>query len=185
MDENYKLEKDYKVSGDLFRDAYYEFQKKYVLKKSYVYAGLFFAMAVIFIFAAVKDSSNTLCYLLIAVCLAFAAREWYNPRKLRASLVETVKAMGEPVYRIGVADEFVDISTVEEPEYDDTQVDEGDFPEELDPLPEKTRLEINDQLEVLEYDRFFLLMQGKSVFYIIPKEGFTESDIGIVRGIGK
>lgn len=183
MEDNYKIEKDYKVSCDMFREAYYAFQKKFILPKSYVYSAIFFVMAVIFIIAAVKDNLNYLTYLLIAICLAFGMREWYNPRKLRTNLVETVRAMGEPLYRIGIADEYIDISTAEEPEYDDTEVDEGDFPEELDPLPEKTRIVINDELDILEYDDFFLFMQGKTVFYIIPKDIFNESELETVRNI--
>ena len=53
------------------------------------------------------------------------------------------------------------------------------------PLPEKTRIDINEDYQPLEYDDFFLLMQGKQMFYIIPKEGFTEPEIEIIRNTGK
>lgn len=185
--ENYKLEKEYKVPAETFREAYLAFQKKYIYPKSYIFMGLFIAIAVCFIVAAAKDPSNYLVYLLIMVCLAFAAREWYNPRKIRRSLTESVKSLGEPVYKIGIADDHIDISTVSgspEASVEDTAEEADDDDETVaEPLPEKTRININEELEILEYDRFFLILSGKTMFYILPKEGFSEEELTVIRKI--
>ena len=57
--------------------------------------------------------------------------------------------------------------------------------EDLDPLPEKTRLTVDESFQLMEHDKFFLIMSGKEMFYILPKEGFSESELKTVRDIKK
>lgn len=186
MEENYKLEKEYQISPEIFDKAYRSYQKKFVYPKNYIFMALFLILAADFVYAAVKTPENRLVYLLIVVCIALAFREWHNPKFVRKRLTETLKDMGMPVYKIGIGEGFVDISTVEEPETLDEKEEEydpADIPEEIDPLPEKTRIAVNSDFKLLEYDEYFLLMQGKSVFYILPKEGFSEAELETVRKI--
>lgn len=189
MEENYKLEKEYQISPEMFDKAYRSYQKKFVYPKSYIFIALFLILAADFVYAAVKTPENRLVYLLIVVCIALAFREWHNPKFVRRRLGETIKSMGTPVYKIGIGDGFVDISTVEEPENvqeeekDGEEYDPADIPDEIDPLPEKTRIAVNSDFKLLEYDEYFLMMQGKSVFYILPKEGFSEEELETVRKI--
>lgn len=186
MEENYKLEKEYQISPEIFNKAYRSYQKKFVYPKNYIFMALFLILAADFVYAAVKTPENRLVYLLIVVCIALAFREWHNPKFVRKRLSETLKDMGMPVYKIGIGEGFVDISTVEEPETSDEteeEYDPADIPDEIDPLPEKTRIAVNSDFKLLEYDEYFLLMQGKSVFYILPKEGFSEEELETVRKI--
>lgn len=186
MEENYKLEKEYQISPEIFDKAYRSYQKKFVYPKNYIFMALFLILAADFVYAAVKTPENRLVYLLIVVCIALAFREWHNPKFVRKRLSETLKDMGMPVYKIGIGEGFVDISTVEEPEVSDEteeEYDPADIPDEIDPLPEKTRIAVNSDFKLLEYDEYFLLMQGKSVFYILPKEGFSETELETVRKI--
>ncbi|MBR1592177.1 MAG: YcxB family protein [Ruminococcus sp.] len=176
MKENYRLEKEYKISVDIFREGYREYQKKYVYPKSYVFMGLFALLAADFIYAAVREPDNLMSYLLVVVCLGFAVREWYNPRKIRRSLVETYAGAGQPVYKISVGDGFADISTVSEPAENN-----GENADEEYALPEPTRIPSDGQMNILEYEQFFLLVYGKSVFYIIPSQDFTEDEKKIIR----
>lgn len=191
MEEKYKLEKEYSISANTFREGYLAFQKKYIYVKSYIFMGIFTLLAADFIYAAVKDPKNYFAYLLIVICLSLAFREWYNPRKIRRSLVDTVKELGEPVYKIGVGESFVDISTVSVPDgieeetgEGETEPDESSVSEESD-LPEPTRIPADEKMNILEYDEFFLLIYGKSVFYIIPKENFEEKELEVIRNIKK
>lgn len=181
MEENYKFEKEYKLSHDIFRDAYREFQKKNVYPKSYIFMGIFLAIAVIYVFAAIEDPGSTLSYLLIVVCIALAVREWYNPRKARANMVEAVKALGDVTYKIGVGDSFIDISTIDTGNVENSAEEEEDIPEEELQLPEKTRIPLDNNFSVQEYSEFFILYSGKEVFYIVPKAGFTEYELELVR----
>ena len=191
MEERYKLEKEYSISANTFREGYLAFQKKYIYVKSYIFMGIFTLLAADFIYAAVKDPKNYFAYLLIVICLSLAFREWYNPRKIRRSLVDTVKELGEPVYKIGVGESFVDISTVSVPDgieeetgEGETEPDESSVSEESD-LPEPTRIPADEKMNILEYDEFFLLIYGKAVFYIIPKENFEEKELEVIRNIKK
>ena len=196
MEENYKLEKEYKVPHETFREAYKAYQKKYVRPKSIIFTVLFLILAADFVYAAVKSPDNRLVYLLIVVCIAMAFREWYNPHRIFMNISETMKSLGEQTYRIGIADDHIDFSTVitetEEEEIEeevsgeeDEEDDETELPEEFDPTPERSTIQINEEYNALEYDRFFLLMEGKRMFYIVPKESFSEEELEIVRGTKK
>lgn len=183
MEENYRLEKEYKLSHDIFRDAYREFQKKNVYPKSYIFMALFLVIAVIYIIAAIKDPSSTLAYILIVICIALAVREWYNPRKARANMIEAVKALGEVTYKLGVGDSYVDISTINTVNVENYAEDEEEISNENEELqlPEKTRIPLDNNFSVQEYSEFFILYSGKEVFYIVPKAGFTEYELELVR----
>ena len=41
----------------------------------------------------------------------------------------------------------------------------------------------SEGFQLMEYDKFFLMLAGKESFYILPKEGFSESELKIVRDI--
>lgn len=202
MEENYRLEKEYTVSPDIFDKAYKSYQKKFVYLKSYIFMGIFLLLAADFIWAAAKNPGNTLVYLLIVVCIALAFREWHNPRFIRRRLYETVRDMGKVVYKIGVGDGFIDISTVDDgtsgdddededsggnaeetsaEKAEDTEENDDISPEAEELMPEKSRLNTKENYSLLEYDEYFLLMQGKEVFYILPKAGFSEDELEIIR----
>ena len=204
MEENYTLEKEYAVSPDIFDKAYKSYQKKFVYLKSYIFMGIFLLLAADFIWAAAKNPGNTLVYLLIVVCIALAFREWHNPRFIRRRLYETVRDMGKVVYKIGVGDGFIDISTVDDgtsgddedgedgdsgknaeeasaEKAEDTEENDDISPEAEELMPEKSRLNTKENYSLLEYDEYFLFMQGKEVFYILPKAGFSEDELEIIR----
>ena len=180
-DQNYRLEKEYSVPMETFREGYLAYQKKYVYLKSYIFIALFLLLAADFIHAAIKTPDNIMSYVLIMVCLGFAFREWYNPRKIRRSVCDTMAQMQGTVYKLAVADSFIEISTVSEvlPPENSTE----DSGEEDPPPPEPTRIPVDESLSVLEYESFFLIIYGKAVFYIVPKDGFTEPEQDILRNI--
>ena len=191
MEDKYIFEREYSISADIFREGYLAFQKKYIYLKSYIFMGIFLILAADMAYAITKDNDNYFAYILMVLCLAMAFREWYNPRRIRRNLVETVKSMGEPVYKISVGDGFVDIATVSVP--DEIEGDDGEDSEyEGEPeehnypeLPEPTRMPDDEQMKILEYEKFFLLLYGKNLFYIIPKEKFEEKELDIIRKLGK
>jgi hypothetical protein len=186
MEENYRLEKEYKIPYETFKEAYTLFQKKNVYPKSYLFMGLFIVIAIIYIAAAVKDPTNKLAYVLIFLSLALAAREWYNPRKIRRSILDTIKSenLEDVVYKISVGDEYVDISTLpqENVENFDVSPEENDDAQDENP-PEASRIPINSDLSVQEYEKFFLLHIRKSMFYVVPKDNFSEDELEIIRNL--
>ena len=176
--ENYRLEKEYKVSSELFSEAYGEFQKKFVYPKSRIYMIIFTVIAIallcvgIFAMSGASTRQKYIVYIAIVAAFAFAAREWYNPKKLRRSLTESVKALGEPVYKIGVGDKFVDISTVSDDLSDLSDEEKEDIPEDIDPLPEKTRLAADESFQLMEYERFKLLLYAGDIMSKVVKRCF-------------
>ncbi len=201
MEEKIIVDKEYSIPYELFCNAYNCHMKKNVYPKSYLFMGIFLVIAVVYIVAAFKDPSNLFSYVLIFLCLGFAFREWYNPRKIRRNIVDTVKAMGEPVYKFEMTENFIYISTlgeevVENPapeaetDSDDNSQQNEEFnqPEVIDTdtyddTPEKTAIQLTSEVSADEYDEFFLLYIGKAAFYIIPKKDFSEYELEAVREI--
>lgn len=173
MTDKYLLEKDYSIPFEIFREGYIEFQKKYVFPQANLTAVAFLILAGVFIFSVIEDNSQYFAYLLIFVCLAMAVRQWYNPRKLRANLFESLRLTEDTVYRISVAEKYVDISTVSTGEKSENEED----------LPEKSRIPIDENFSVLEYDQYFLIFSGKVIFYIIPKGNFSGNELEILRNL--
>jgi hypothetical protein len=178
MEEKYLFEKEYSLTADAVREGYKAFQKRFVMKKSYIFTALFLVLAADFIHAAFKNPGNYLCYLLIAVCLAFAAREWYNPRRTRRAIVEAVSGSGA-VYRISLAESYADIATVSAPAPVEVFDADGETVEE--PLPEPSRIKFDSEYRLDETDICFCLYYGKNVFYIVPKDILSADETEMLR----
>ncbi|MDE6425530.1 MAG: YcxB family protein [Ruminococcus sp.] len=174
MTDKYLFEKNYSVPFEIFRDGYIEFQKKFVFPQANVTAVAFLILAGVFIFAVIDDNSQYFAYLLIFASLAMAIRQWYNPRKLRANLFESFHETENSVYKISVTENYVDISTVSTGENSENEEED---------LPEKSRIPVDENFSLLEYDKYFLIFSGKIIFYIIPKENFSENETGILRNL--
>lgn len=185
--EQIKLEKIYKISNNMFREGFTAYQKKFVYPKNYLFIAIFFVLALNFVYGAVKAPENYFAYIMIAVCLACMFREWFNPRRMRRAVIDTIRDIGEQEYKITVGDSWVEFSTSEQENVENENATEfstiqrGDVENESIP---PTRIE-NDRLKILEYDRFFLLADGKIMFYIVPKDDFSQAEIEIIRNIDK
>lgn len=187
MEKKYILEKEYTIPYETFKEGYTAFQKKFVYPKNYICMVVFILIAVVFIAAVIEDKSQYIAYILIVICAAMAIRQWYNPRRLRSELLDAVKSMGEPVYKIGITANYVDISTVKfpEPEEADESDDAEEEESEADAAPEPTRIPLDSSYSLIEHEKFFLMFSGKELFYIIPKEKFNGSELEIIRKTGK
>lgn len=189
--EQIKLEKIYKISNNMFREGFTAYQKKFVYPKNYLFMAVFFVLALNFVYGAVKAPENYFAYIMIAVCLALMVKEWFNPRRMRRAVIDTIRDIGEQEYKITVGDGWVEFSTSEQENVENfvenenatelSTIQRGDV--ENEPVP-PTRIE-NDRLKILEYDRFFLLADGKIMFYIVPKDDFSQAEIEIIRNIDK
>lgn len=189
--EQIKLEKIYKISNNMFREGFTAYQKKFVYPKNYLFMAVFFVLALNFVYGAVKAPENYFAYIMIAVCLALMVKEWFNPRRMRRAVIDTIRDIGEQEYKITVGDGWVEFSTSEQENVENLVENENatEFSTiqredvENEPVP-PTRIE-NDRLKILEYDRFFLLADGKIMFYIVPKDDFSQAEIEIIRNIDK
>ncbi len=189
--EQIKLEKIYKIPTDIFREGFTAYQKKFVYPKNYLFMAVFFVLALNFVYGAVKAPDNYFAYIMTAVCLACMAKEWFNPRRMRRAVIETFQDMGGQEYKITVGDAWTEFSTIERGDVENfaetdnpaefSTIQRGDV--ENQPVP-PSRIE-NERLKILEYDRFFLFADGKVMFYIVPKDDFSEAETEIIRNIEK
>lgn len=183
MEEKYIIEKEYTIKFEDFRDGYTAYQKKFVYTKSYIFMALFIVIAVIYIIAAVKDPSNTMAYVLIFISLALGFREWYNPRKIRRMYIDTFREIGELKNKIGIGENFADISTIPDENVEKiTDEEENELPDELS-NSEPIRISSSDSTKILEYDKFILLCVGKESFHIIPKQEWTVDELKTLRSV--
>lgn len=186
--KNIKLTKEYSLKSDILLEGCKAYQKKFVYPRAYILILVFLALAANFVYGALKAPDNYLAYLLIMFCLALAFREWYNPRRLRRSIIEGFAESSETVYRLEIGENELRISTVYQDEGEETELsesgedDSGEYEEEA---PEATVLPVDDRLAIIEKERLFLIIQGKSVYYIVPKSGFSEEELEIVRSMIK
>ncbi|MBE6861629.1 MAG: hypothetical protein E7497_01830 [Ruminococcus sp.] len=178
MEENCKLRKQYKLDFETFRSGYEYFQKKNVYPKSYLFMAIYLILVVIYVLAAVKDPQNTLVYILLFLCLALAFREWYNPRKLRRTMIDTFREIGCMNCEIKIDDKQIEISTLENETVENSEDSESETEEEL---PEAAEIPLDSDILLSECDSFFLLYIGKITFYIIPKDGWSEAELDVLR----
>lgn len=173
------FEKEYSISCELFEKAFGQWQKKFVYPRTYTISILFLAVAVIYIISAVKDPSSTMSYVMTALCVALSAINWYNPKKIKRSLIEAVRGMSDELYRMTLYKTFIEISTImpSEKSSDENEIFGDDPPETV----ESTKLYFNNGLKILEYDEYFIAYQVKESFYIIPKYCFSDGELEIFR----
>lgn len=174
------FEKEYSIPSVLFEKAFVQWQKKFVYPKTYIISTLFLILAVVYIISALKAPSDTMAYVMIALCLGLSAVNWYNPKKIKRSLLEAVKSMSDELYRMTLYDTFIEISTIIPPE-DTSDSEKEIFGEEPPETIESTRLYFNNGLKIMEYDEYFIIYQVKESFYIIPKSGFSDGELEIFR----
>lgn len=173
MEENIKLVKEFSHTAPILRQGIRAYQKKYIMPMSYVKMVLYLVLAVVMacgiIFGNMGNAMRFAAYLVIAVAFALIFRCWYNPMKLRDSVVESLLQQEDsPVYRLTVREKEVEIAAV--PTEDD---------EEIEP----TVIPADSGTEIVEGDGFFLIVHGKSVYYIIPTADFSSAEMEIMRNI--
>lgn len=172
--------KRYSVPFDMFEEAYTVFQKKYIYPRNMVMCILLLLVAVGNIVNIVIGNSGTLGYVLVFACLALAAVNWYNPKKIKRNLLESIKGIENDVYTFDVYPDKMVVGTVLDPVEDDREPEEyeevfGEVGknEEI----QKSEIYVNNSLLVTERSRFFIIYIKKSMFYVIPKNIFTDEEI--------
>ena len=175
--------KRYSISYEMFDNAYTVFQKKYVYPRAYIMCGVLLALAIANIVNTVINNANSMMsYLLVAACLALAAINIYNPRKVKRNLMQSISGIENDVYTLEVFPDKLVIGTVLDPveqrdsepeEYEEVFGDTGEDTEEI----QKSEVYINSQLRVTERAEFFMVYIKKSMFYVIPKHALTEDEI--------
>lgn len=183
MEDEALIKKRYSIPYELFGEAFTVFQKKFVFPKNRLLTGLLLLLAVGNILNIIFGKGDTIGYVLVLVCIALAFINWYNPRKLRRSLMESVKGIENDIYDLTIYPERIVIGTVLEPE---TEKKPEEYEEVFGEIPMKediadTEIFLHKNVKVIERKKFFMIYIKRSMFYVVPKEPLTKEEIEIMN----
>lgn len=150
----------YHIKREYYRDGFAAFQKKFVMKRSYVMMALFFILLVSFVVSAVADPSNKTAYFLMMICLAAIFMLWYNPRKQRRMVLDAVQEL-----------EFEQFTACNDGRVLRIRIRQGE--DETEQIPE-SRIPLATAY-VQEFEEFYLVCDGKKMFYVLPKSALEQS----------
>ena len=183
MEDEALVKKRYSIPYELFGEAFTVFQKKFVFPRNRVMSVLLLIFAAGNVLNIMYGNGETIGYVLVLVCIALAFINWYNPRKLKRNLMESVKGIENDVYTLTIYPERIVIGTVLEPEKEkepeEYEAVFGEIPMKEDIAD--TEIYLNKNVKVIERKNFFMIYIKKSMFYVVPKETLTQEEIEIMN----
>ncbi len=194
MNDKPILSKEYSIPKEMFADAFRDFQKKYSYPKNIIMTAAFAFIAISYIISLIRDPENSICMLIITVCIFLIAGIWINMLVIRKNLMNAVEGIQNDIYIAELFENSITISTSDMPEQDnkdDVKSDQSDNEEDFFEEKEsesvndgivKTVIEFSkDNVHVLEKKYYFIIYLVKKNFYILPKEKFTSDEMSILR----
>lgn len=183
MEDEALVKKRYSIPYELFGEAFTVFQKKFVFPRNRIMSVLLLIFAAGNVLNIMYGNGETIGYVLVLVCIALAFINWYNPRKLKRNLMESVKGIENDVYTLTIYPERIVIGTVLEPE---KEKEPEEYEEVFGEIPMKediadTEIYLNKNVKVIERKKFFMIYIKKSMFYVVPKETLTQEEIEIMN----
>lgn len=183
MEDEALVKKRYSIPYELFGEAFTVFQKKFVFPRNRIMSVLLLIFAAGNVLNIMYGNGETIGYVLVLVCIALAFINWYNPRKLKRNLMESVKGIENDVYTLTIYPERIVIGTVLEPE---NEKEPEEYEEVFGEIPIKediadTEIYLNKNVKVIERKNFFMIYKKKSMFYVVPKETLTQEEIEIMN----
>ena len=183
MEDEALVKKRYSIPYELFGEAFTVFQKKFVFPRNPIMSVLLLILAAGNVLNIMYGKGETIGYVLVLVCIALAFINWYNPRKLKRNLMESVKGIENDVYTLTIYPERIVIGTVLEPE---KEKEPEEYEEVFGEIPVKediadTEIYLNKNVKVIERKNFFMIYIKKSMFYVVPKEPLTQEEIEIMN----
>ena len=183
MEDEALVKKRYSIPYELFGEAFTVFQKKFVFPRNRIMSVLILILAAGNVLNIMYGKGETIGYVLVLVCIALAFINWYNPRKLKRNLMESVKGIENDVYTLTIYPERIVIGTVLEPE---KEKEPEEYEEVFGEIPVKediadTEIYLNKNVKVIERKNFFMIYIKKSMFYVVPKEPLTQEEIEIMN----
>ena len=183
MEDEALVKKRYSIPYELFGEAFTVFQKKFVFPRNRIMSVLLLILAAGNVLNIMYGKGETIGYVLVLVCIALAFINWYNPRKLKRNLMESVKGIENDVYTLTIYPERIVIGTVLEPE---KEKEPEEYEEVFGEIPVKediadTEIYLNKNVKVIEIKNLFMIYIKKSMFYVVPKEPLTQEEIEIMN----
>lgn len=183
MEEEILIEKRYQIPYETFGEAFKAFQKRFVYPRNNLMALILIAFAVVNAVNISRGNGTTLGYVLICVCLALAAVNWYNPRKLRRNLMESIKGIEGDTYSFKIYPDKIKIGTVLEPE----EIKTEDYEEAFEGIGNneeqiaESEIFLTSDVRILDKEEFFLIYIKRAMFYVVPKKDFSEEEITVMQ----
>ncbi len=171
---NPNLSVAYNIKNTEEEEAFITFQKKYILKSNILKTVAFGILALLFIYQIVNAPDNFASWLCFVVCLAVIFIVWYNPIKIRKTLIQSLKPLEDDRYIFKLYENKFTIETVIPQEEIDEAIKEGEEPVKIPPKV----VDFSDTgLSVLEKENMFVIFLKKESIYVLPKRCMTESEI--------
>ena len=171
---NPNLSVAYNIKNTEEEEAFITFQKKYILKSNILKTVAFGILALLFIYQIVNAPDNFASWLCFVVCLAVIFIVWYNPIKIRKTLMQSLKPLEDDRYIFKLYENKFTIETVIPQEEIDEAIKEGEEPVKIPPKV----VDFSDTgLSVLEKENMFVIFLKKESIYVLPKRCMTESEI--------
>ncbi len=194
--ENCLLEREYQIPFSHYFTTIHAFQRHFVYLRNTVFTVIFLILAVLYIYKSVSDS-DSLSRILAILFLAMPMLMWYNTLKFRRSLLNAIREMDmeHQPFRMQLYDAGIVLQQLEQIEQpqpkpdaaaedaseDDTEHTEPDAAITESDLPEPSELRFDSGILIWEYDEFFMIVQEKRVFYLLPKAAFDDAECQQMR----
>lgn len=164
----------YQINHDIYSEAYKCYQKHFIFPKNRILQLIMLLLAVDFSYHGIMNPDNKLAFFLTALCVAFIFILWYNPRRMRRSVMDVIREIEGDEYVFSMDHEKITFCTVSQ---DYIQ----DIPNEELIQNKPTEIYYNKDLFVIEKYEFFLICRGKQVFYVLPKYALYDNQAEIIR----
>ncbi len=185
MEEEIILERRYSIPYEMFGKAFDSFQKRFVYPRNNIIAVILLIAAAANIYSIIKGNGSTMGYVLVLACVALAFVNWYNPRKLRKNLMESIKGIEGDVYRLRLMPDKLVIGTVLEPESAEPKLkEEYEAVFEDTPAPEQiadSEIYLTKDVFVMDKPDFIMVYLKRAMFYVIPKKDFSEEEVTLMQ----
>lgn len=173
--------KRYSIPLEMFEEAYDVFQKKHIYPGKYILSSLLVIVGIANLVNVVMHNGSFLGYMLVMICFALAVISIYNPKKIKKNLMASIRGIENDVYTLDIFYDKLVIGTVVDPVNDD-EVQTEEYEEVFGKAEryeeiQKSNVYVNNTLRVTERKNFFLVYIKRSMFYIIPKNVFTDDEI--------
>lgn len=188
MNDKPILTKEYNIPLEMFANAFKDFQKKFVYPKNIVMTVVGGLIAIAYIYSLIQDPSNSVCIMIIIGCAFLISMTWLKPLMVRKNLLNSIDGIQEDRYIFELFDTKVGISTFDSPDaradISESQevkeeTEEDDFFKEIDEEEEIPKTIINFNMggvKVLEKKDYFIIYIVRHMFYIVPKEHFSDEE---------
>ncbi|MBE6854648.1 MAG: hypothetical protein E7501_03220, partial [Ruminococcus sp.] len=136
-----ELTREYAIPLDLFEKAFVAYQKKFVYPRNWVITLVLLVVIGIYVHAALQDPENMLSYILIMMSAAVIFITWFNVKKIRRNLMNSVRELEDDRYRLTITEEGFLLRTLLPEQPAAVEETEEEIKEKTDEPEDKKRIQ--------------------------------------------